>query len=471
MVTLLVALCLITSSTNTHALDNLPDLGNASTPILTPIEEIELGRSILGEVEKSLILSKDSIVNAYLASVGYRIIATFSHSQNHFRFFTIVDPNINAFALPGGYIGVNTGLILASESESELAGVIAHEVAHVKQRHIARMYEHMGRVKLSTIAGLIASVVLATQNPEAGTGAMAATLAGSQQAMINFTREHEREADFIGINAMASAGYDPMGMPSFFNRMQQDTRFYGRWIPKYLLTHPLSTERLMVSKSRAAQFPYKQIPDSRMFHLVRARVYVASAKTPQEATRYFEQALEKGTYRSKVGTLYGLVLALIGEGKFKQATPVSEQLLEIHPNEPLFQLVKAQLKMSQDDPNGALDYLRESLTTNPKNYALTTTLAEWLIRQEQNAEAIRLIKRQIHFHPSNAELYGLLSTAYAKNNNPAQAHLAQAQALKIFGDFRSALTQLQIASKLNNISEREKRQIEAEISEIKPKAL
>ncbi len=456
------------SQTACFANSNLPDLGSASSPTLSPIEEMELGRSILGEIERSLHLYRDNITNEYLASIGYRVIATFSHAQNNFRFFTVLDPRINAFALPGGFIGINSGLILAAETESELAGVIAHEVAHVKQRHIARMYEHMGRIKLSTIAGLIASVILATQNPEAGTGALAATLAGSQQAMINFTREHEREADSIGIQALAKAGYDPMGMPSFFHRMQQDARFYGRWMPEYLLTHPLSSERLIVSKSRAEQFPYKQIPDSQLFHLVRARIYLASATTPQESTRYFQQALAKGTHRNKIGTLYGLALSLLQEGQPEKADIIIEELLRHSANEPLFLLAKAQVKTKQKDFQGALALLRTSLQSNPKHNAITVTLAELLISQNQNARAIRVIKKHMHFYPHQPELYMLLSSAYTKSHKPVKAHLAQAQALKLYGEHRSALRQLQMARKLSSITEREIRQINAKISEIKP---
>lgn len=463
------SLYLVNLPMSVHADSSLPDLGNAASPILSPVDELELGRSVLGELQAALQISNDSVINDYLESVGFRIIATFSQSSSKFNFFTVIDPRINAFALPGGFIGVNSGLILSSESESELAGVLAHEVAHVKQRHIARMYEHMGRVKISTIAGLLASIVLATQNPEAGTGAMAATLAGGQQAMINFTREHEREADFIGIQALAKAGFDPMGMPSFFQRMYQDTRFYGRWIPEYLLTHPLSSERLMAAKSRAQDYPYKQVADSLQFHLIKARIHVATAKTSQEATHYFKQALENGTYRNRLGTLYGLALAYLQEGKPELAKPSIDELLKLAPNEPLFLLVNAQLAMNQQQPDMAIQLLKKALHTHPNHFALSTNLCNWLIMQKENTEAIRIIKKQMHYNPDKIELYALLTNAYVQANQPVQAHIAQAQALKLQGDYRSAIRQLTLAKKLSDISDREKRQIDAQISEIQPK--
>lgn len=466
----ILAIMISKASMPAQAKNNLPDLGHAVAPALTQAEELELGRSVLNELQNTLRISNDSIVHDYLNATGYRIVATFSQPQANFQFFTVVDPHINAFALPGGFIGVNTGLILASESESELAGVLAHEVAHVTQRHIARMFEHMGKVKISTIAGLIASIVLATQNAEAGSGAMAATLAGGQQAMINFTREHEREADAIGIQALAQAGFDPMGMPSFFHRMYQDTRFYGRWIPEYLLTHPLSSERLMNAKSRAQEFPYKQIPDSLQFHLVKARLRVATAKTPQEATSYFKKTLENKNYRNRQGVLYGLALSYLQEAKSAHAKEPLDELLAQSPHEPLFMMLKAQYMMQENSPQAAINTLRKALQIHPRNYVLTTKLAEWMIEQEQTSDAINLIRKQIHIMPNRSELYVLLTYAYTKANRPVQAHIAQAQAHRLQGDLRSALRQLNMAKNLNAISDRERRQVEAQISELEQKS-
>lgn len=465
----IVALCLLTNFSVCFSANNLPDLGNAASPILSPADELELGRSVLSELQTSLRISHDSVVNDYLSSLGHRIVATFSQSQLSFYFFTVLDPHINAFALPGGFIGVNSGLILATETESELAGVVAHEVAHVMQRHIARMYEHLGRVKLSTIAGLIASIIIATQNPEAGTGAMAATLAGGQQAMINFTREHEREADAIGIQAMVAGGYDPMGMPSFFHRMYQETRFYGKWIPEYLLTHPLSSERLITAKSRAQSFPYRQIPDSERFHLIKARLKVSTAKTPQDAVEYFENAIEKHTYRNRQGALYGLVLAYLNAGKPKLADNVLEELLRTSPHEPLFLLAKAEKLMYEHQTALAINELKQALQWHPKNFIVTTTLAHWLINVNQAHDAIKLIKKQRQYMPHKLELYFLLANAYTKIDRPFQAHLTQAQAYKMQGDIRSALRQLTIAKQLKNLSDKQRIQLDAQFKELEEK--
>lgn len=447
----------------------LPDLGNSSSAVLTPTQELELGKSIMRELQSAQILSQDIVVNEYLQSIGYRLIATQGQTQTPFQFFAVEDKTINAFALPGGFVGVNTGLIMATESEGELAGVLAHEVAHVQQKHIARMYEHMGRLRISTIAGLLASMILATQNAQAASGALAATLAGSQQALINFTREHEKEADFVGIHSLKKAGFDPMGMPAFFHRMSQETRFYGNHIPEYLLTHPLTESRLVTAQSRANSYPYKQVPDSLQYHLVYARVWVDSFSTASEACQFFAKKLERGNYRSRVGTLYGYALALINAGKANEAKSLVDGLLQQYPNQPLFQLAYAQIEMATQQQAQALDRLANALKNHPNNYPLTFTYAEWLIKTGQAQNAIPILKQQLQRKPQRPLIWLMLSAAYAQTRQHLQAHLAQAQYLKMQGDLPNALTQLKLASKLPNVTPQEKRQIESEQKEIKEK--
>lgn len=448
----------------------LPDLGNSSNAALSPVQEVELGRSVMKELKSAMVISQDVIVNEYLQGLGYRLIATQAKSQPDYYFFAVKDKSINAFALPGGFVGVNTGLIMATESESELAGVIAHEVGHVQQKHIARMYEHMGRMRLSTIAGVIASIILATQNAQAGSGALAATLAGNQQALINFTRDHEKEADYVGIHTLAKAGFDPMGMPAFFHRMYQDTRFYGNHIPEYLMTHPLTEARLMAAQTRANSFPYRQVQDSLQYHLIQARVMVYNFGSAREASNHFSKKLQRGNYRSRAGTLYGYALALIEEGKPLQARIYLDELISLYPDIPLFQLAYAQMEMACYESDKAIYRITNSLKNHPNNYPLVFIYCEWLIKTNAAQNAIRILKQQVLQKPVYPELWKLLSIAYAHAHQHVQAHLAQAQFLKSQGDYNGAGLQLRLAKKVSTVSELEKRQIDAQIEEIKSKA-
>lgn len=442
------------------AANELPDLGNPSN-ILTAAQEKELGESVMAQLQAALLLSQDVVVNEYLQNIGYRLVAAHAQSQPQYYFFAVRESNINAFALPGGFVGINTGLILATESEGELAGVMAHEVAHVQQKHIARMFEKMGRLRLSTLAGMLASVVLATQNPQAGSGAMAATLAGAQQTLINYTREHEKEADFVGIYILAKAGFDPMGMPAFFHRMYQETRFYTTQLPEYLQTHPLTESRLIAAQARAEAFPYKQFPDSLQYHLVRARLLVSHFQSPQESVFYFEKVLKRRNYRNRVGTLYGYALALIEAGLPEKAKPCLEELIDAYPNQPLFQLAYAQIELALQQPQKALARLSQALQNHPHHYALFYTYCQCLIKAGAFNESIRVLKQRVLQKSSEPELWNLLSTAYAQAQQPLQAHLAQAKYLKLQGDFSGAAIQIKLAEKLSKTT-LEQKQVEAE---------
>jgi len=446
--------------------DELPDLGNSASAVLSPQQEYELGASVMKELKAALALSQDVIITEYLHSLGYRLLATQSSAQPNYQFFVVKDKTINAFALPGGFVAVNTGLILATEAESELAGVLAHEIGHVQQKHIARMYAHAGRLRLSTIAGMIASIIIATQSPQAAQGALAATLAGSQQALINFTRDHEKEADYVGIQTLAKAGYDPMGMPTFFHRMYQDTRYHGNHIPEYLLTHPLTEARLISAQARAKHFPYRQVQDSLNYHLVHARVTLQQFNSPHEASQHFAKVLARGNYRNRLGIVYGYALSLIEEGKQNAAKPYLEELLAASPDQPLFHLAYAQMEMASGERQVALEHLATTLKNHPKNYPLTLTYADWLIRYGQTEDAISFLQKQVAVKTAHSELWHLLSQAHARAKQPLKSHLAQAQFLKLTQDYPGALTQLRLAKKITPLSAQDRRQIDAEMKAV-----
>ncbi|MCS5712469.1 M48 family metalloprotease [Candidatus Berkiella aquae] len=415
------------------------------------------------ELKSALAISNDVITTEYIHALGYRLLATQSQSQPNYQFFIVKDKTINAFALPGGFVAVNTGLILATEAESELAGVLAHEIGHVQQKHIARMYAHAGRLRLSTIAGMIASIIIATQSPQAAQGALAATLAGSQQALINFTRDHEKEADYVGIQTLAKAGFDPMGMPTFFHRMYQDTRYHGNHVPEYLMTHPLTEARMVAAQSRAKQFPYKQITDSLQYHLIHARVTLYQFPSPREASNHFAKVLARGNYRNRLGIIYGYALALIEEGKPSAAKPYLDELLAAIPDQPLFHLAYAQMEMGLGERDMALEHLATTLKNHPKNYTLTLTYADWLLRCGKTTDAISFLQKQVAIKSNRHEFWHLLSQAQARAKQPLKSHLAQAQYLKLTGDYLGALTQLRLAKKITPLSVQDAKQIEAEL--------
>lgn len=259
---LAVALALLTGPA--LAAPALPAMGEVASDTLSRAQEREIGQRMMMEVRRRLPLLEDPEVNAYLQDLGQRLATHSQAPELDYHFFVVDLPAINAFAMPGGYIGVNAGLILSARSESELAGVLAHEIAHVTQRHIARGIEASQRASLQNAALLLAAILVGSQDSQAGTAAAAASMAGSIQQQLNYSRAFEHEADNLGIRMLAAAELDPNGMPTFFERLALATRYQGR-PPEYLSTHPVTETRIAESSNRAASLTPSRIFESETF--------------------------------------------------------------------------------------------------------------------------------------------------------------------------------------------------------------
>ena len=288
----------------------LPDLGDVSQSEFSPVQERRLGEGIMREIRADRSYSDDAEVAHYLNTLGYRLVSAGGESRQEFDFFLMVDPQINAFALPGGFIGVNSGLILAAQSESELASVLSHEIAHVTQHHIARMLGEQKTSAITSLAGLAIAILASRVSSDMSQAALVVSQAASVQSSLNFTRANEREADRVGFQTLEHAGFDPQAMPLFFERLQRSTRFYETAAPSYLRTHPLTYERIADMQNRAQNLQYRQVPDNLDFQLIRAKLKAAQ-DSPQESVAFFEESLKERKYLSDAATRYGLLAALI----------------------------------------------------------------------------------------------------------------------------------------------------------------
>jgi beta-barrel assembly-enhancing protease len=252
----------------------LPDLGDAAQADLSPAQERKLGETVIRQLRAAGGYMNDPEVNDYLNELGHRLIANSKDVKQDFQFFAVPDPQVNAFALPGGYIGVHSGLILLTQSESELASVLAHEISHVTQHHIARMIAGQKDSMLMSLAGLALAVLASrahgNSSGDMAQAAVAATQAASLQYQLNFTRENEYEADRIGFARLDGAGFDVYSMGTFMERLQRSSRFLDNGAPNYLRTHPVTYERIAEAQARAYGHAYRQVADSLDFHLVRA---------------------------------------------------------------------------------------------------------------------------------------------------------------------------------------------------------
>ena len=453
-------------SSITTGSDNLPDLGDPSTRILTPQEERRLGERIMFQIRNSLDLSQDKWVQNYIQSLGNKLANTQNANTFPYTFFVVNDKSINAFALPGGFIGVNTGLLLAVSDEHELASVLAHEMAHVSQHHIARLYEHAQQVQLSTLASMVAAIILATQNPNLGSGAIAAAMAGQQQAFLNFSRDNEKEADRIGIQTLTRAEFDPQAMPRFFEKLWKSTQYYGQKVPEFLRTHPLTEARIADTRARANQFSIKSFSYDPNFLFLQADIRANSFKTPQEAKQYFTQLQSTSPLQKDVAS-YGLALSNLNQGEGKKAIALLKPLMISYPKVLLIQSTYAEALYSDHQTSEALKMIEKTLEESPSDLALFLQYNQWLLAQKQATQVIQNARLYELQYGQISDILELLSKAYAILGQGAEMHFAQANFLFSIGDYRGAVIQLKQAKELAPTPSKLLLQIEARLEEIK----
>lgn len=440
---ILLLLCCIPLCANA---DGLPDLGDPSQEELSPQQEQQIGEQSMLQIRAGKTYLGDSEVDDYLNDLGYRLASNSNDPSQSFDFFAINDDNINAFALPGGYIGVNTGLILTAQSESELASVLAHEIAHVTQHHLARMFAHQKADTMTSMAALAVAILAARTNPQASQAALIGAQASSIQRQLNFTRAHESEADRVGLATLERAGFDVHAMPEFFERMQRGTRLLDNNTPSWLLTHPVTAERIADIENRVRQMPYKLVADNLDFQLVRAKL-LATEKSPREAVAYFEQALSgPRKFGDPVVQRYGLALALLRAGKTSQASQELATLRKAMPSNDMIDTLSGHIYKAAGMSDARLDaFYRDATQAYPQHRALAYDYAEHLIEEKKYAEALKQLEDRIGNYPNDARLYELQARTYAALDKPQEEHHALAYNYILHGDLRGAIEQLELA--------------------------
>jgi predicted Zn-dependent protease len=310
---LFVTLWSIVSIANSAGTEHLklPNLGEASTSMFSSEFEYQLGRAWLREFRSQVPTVDDPLLLEYLDNLVYRLAAHSKLEDKRLDLVIVDNPAINAFAVPGGVIGVHNGIFLWAETEDELATVLAHEIAHLSQRHFSRGVEYQKKLQPLTLAAMLASFVLmATAGGDTGMAALSATQAAAQDSALRYSRGNEQEADRIGMQTMVDADMDPHAAPVMFERMLQATRYSnGEQIPEFLRSHPLSESRIADTRNRARNYPSKPRDPDVTYQLMRAKVITELSETPEVAVARFRGELN-GTPRSREAAIYGLVLAL-----------------------------------------------------------------------------------------------------------------------------------------------------------------
>lgn len=427
--------------------DGLPDLGESARQDLSPQMERRLGESIMQDIRwRDPSFVDDPEISSYLGQIGARLVAANPAADVTFEFFAIRDPSLNAFALPGGHIGVHTGLIVAAQSESELAGVLAHEIAHVSQHHIARMVGKQKDASLIAVAAAVVAILAARSNSQMSEAALAGGAAAGIQSQLNYSREFEREADRMGLQTMETAGFDVRGMAGFFERLQRHTRLYENNAPAYLRTHPLTTERIADMENRLQSLARRQTADSLEFRLVRAKLQVQRL-APRDAVAEMETAQRENRSGDDPALRYGLARAYLADRDVAAAQQQLAALRRGKVSSPMVETLAAELRAAQSDGAGVLQTLREARARFPGNPAINYALVNALMASGTPAEAQKVVEEELRVRPGDSRLHELRARSYAAQGRRAQSHRAQAEVYVLRGQLAGAIEQLELAQR------------------------
>lgn len=446
----------------------LPDMGASAGSLMSQGEEQQLGKAFMRGVRRVVTVVEDPLLADYIEDLGQRLAQAAQRGRYQFSFFLADSPQVNAFAGPAGHIGIFSGLVLTTESESELASVLAHEIAHVTQEHLLRSFESAKNLTLPAAAMLLAAVVLgATTKGDVGAAAVTGISAGLAQQQINFTRDNEQEADRVGIQILAAAGFDPRAMAVFFDRMNKTSRLYENKAPEFLRTHPVNTSRIADALGRADSFPQTKRSEDYQYHLIRAALRVRGMTNPKEAVNHFAKTLKDGHFPDEDGERYGYALALLKDRQYQAAAAQVGKLIAKRPSSIAYNLVKAKIEKESGQAKQAMTTVGTALELFPGNYPLSQFFAELLVQNGQASRAIKVLDRAIEQRPDKPALYELRSRAYLATGNQGNAHLDLAESHYLNGQLEKAVQQLQAALKSDKLEFYDASRIQAKLRELR----
>ncbi|KFX67657.1 peptidase M48 [Pseudomonas taeanensis MS-3] len=423
----------------------LPSLGDASSAIVSPQQEHQLGRAWLSLLRGQVSQLSDPQLKDFVESSVYRLGETSQVQDRRLEFVLLDSPQINAFAAPGGIIGVNGGLFLYAQSEAEYASVMAHELAHLSQRHFARGLEAQQRMQLPVMAAMLAGIVAAAAGAgDVGIAAIASTQAAAIQEQRRFSRQNEQEADRIGLVNLEKAGYDPRAMPSMFERLMRQYR-YDRKPPEFLLTHPVSESRIADTRNRAEQFNSGGTQDSVRYQLMRARVQLIYEDTPGLAAKRFRAMLEENPKLE--AARYGLALAQIKSGQLKQARESLQPLLQNAPNDIAYNLAQVELDIAARQLADAQGRVERLQRLYPSNYPLHQAGIDLLMKQGRTQDAERALDALLKNRPKDPDIWYQVAEVRGLTGNTIGLHQARAEFFALVGDFDQAIEQLDFAKR------------------------
>lgn len=469
---LILSLTSVTSSTAQSI--QLPDIGDPASVYFDADDEQKLGLDIMRRLRDRGAVMDDVQLNEYLNSIGQRIVTYADHHGAPYTFFMVRDPGINAFALPHNFIGINAGLLLATQREDELAGVIAHEIAHVSQRHIARAIADMKRLSLPMAAAMIAGAALAAASKQAGQAAMVGSMAASAQHQISFTRANEQEADRMGMQLLANAGFDPQGMTDFFGKLERLSSGEARnQLPEMLLTHPRPESRAADTQDRIPVPPIRRADprDRKAYELAMARTRALLAEDNHTLIRELETRLSKGDFTHETAERYAYALALRQAGRYDDAQQQVARLLRGDPDRLAFRIEAAEIALSRGDWTQAQRLFEDARQLYPDDFTLAMHYGRALANQGNPQQAMRLLQPHLRRRPNDPQLYATYAQAAQRAGDRAETHATLAEYHYLNGELLAAVEQLEIGLRNPGLSPDQEARLRARLKQLRAEAI
>jgi beta-barrel assembly-enhancing protease len=445
---------------------DLPDLGSPASTILSHNDEYQLGAMVTRELRDQNALIEDPEITDYLQNLGQRLAAQSADGGRDFHFYVIKDDSINAFAVPGGVVFIHQGLFLATSTESELASVMAHEIAHVTQHHIARAIRNQSQQALTTAAAMLAAILLgAAGGGQAVEGGIIAAQGLSMQQQINFTRDNEAEADRVGIGYLAGAGFDANAMGGFFETMSRHEGLAATYIPAMLVDHPVTTDRIAEARARASQFPPRTEHDSESYELIRERVRVLSTSGDIDLVDQYERKIKRGD--ADLADRYAYALALTQHNRAEDAIKVLTPLVQQHETLTLLHIALAQAQAKAGHSKEALATFARSEELFPRNVPVTVRYAQELMAVGRPMDAHNMLLDLFNNVAPTPEQIRLTALAASAAGDPGDAYYYMGEYQIAGGDLNLAAQQYQLALASPHLSQIQRQRFQARLDEVR----
>ena len=449
--------CIVTAN-------NLPELGDYSSSKISESDEVLIGRQILFQVNQSDSIIRDIEISDYLDSLGKRLINASTDPAKKIEFFIVSDPSINAFAMLGGVIGVHSGLFLASNTESELASVISHEIAHINQKHISRFLLQQERASYQSTFIMAVALLLARSNPQLASTAMAGASAGSVQGALDFTRENEKEADRVGIQTLNKAGFDVRGARDFFTTLKQANQFSGGAAPAFLQTHPITSNRINDIEDRLKDFPYKQRVDNQTFHYVKGKLK-ALLDNREDTKNILEENIKNKIYINEGGERFALAYIYLIDNEFIKSYEQMQWLFDNEQSNPMLSQLYINYLIKTNKVTEAKKIYEQNLNFFPSNRSFIYGLADLYLETQDSEKAIKLLKENEQKFSQDPILYKLFAKGYANQGKKLLQYENLAEAAYYNFNLQEAVIRMDLAIKANDGNFYQKSRVESRLKQ------